>query len=146
MNTDPISGREIVLTEAFAFNGQYEVKATGYRAIAAAGAASNLDFSVGIEDRHISGMNLLLVNHADADTIQFKVIDLDNILGYGAGIVIKTFGIDWNVDHTKSDQGRDIFNFVARIPAGLYIRISYTSTGIIDVIVKPNFLLHKKIA
>lgn len=146
MNTDPASGREILLTEAFAFNGQYEVKATGYRATAAAGATSNLDFAIGSEDRHISGINLLLMNHADADTIGFQVVDVNNIIGYGAGVVLKEFGINWNVDHTKCDQGRDVFNFVARIPAGIFIRLIYKSTGASDVVVKPNFLLHKKIA
>jgi len=145
MNTDPVSGREILLTEAFAFNGQYEVKATGYRATAAAGATSNLDFAVGVEDRHISGINLLLVNHHDEDTIGFQIVDKDNVIGYGAGAVLKVFGIDWNVDHTKSDQGRDVFNFVARIYAGLYIRVVYNSKGSTNVVVKLNALLHKKI-
>lgn len=146
MNTDPVSGREILLMEAFAYNGQYEVKATGYRAVATAGATSNLDFAIGAEDRHISGINLRLVNHAEADKIGFQVVDVDNVLGYGAGLVLKVFGINWNLDHTVCDQGRDVFNFVAKINAGLYIRIVYVSTGLVDVIAKPNFLLHKKIA
>jgi hypothetical protein len=146
VSTDPTSGREILLMEAFAYNGQYEVKATGYRGVAAAGVLTNVDFAIGAEDRHISGINLMLVNHADQDTLGLQVVDKDNVLGYGAGAVLKTFGITWNVDHTKSDQGRDVFNFVALIYAGLYIRVAYNSTGATDVTVKLNVLLHKKIS
>jgi len=145
MNSEPITGREIVLTEAFAYNGQYEVKITGYRNTALAGVTTSLDFAVGAEDRYISGTHLLLVNHAEGDTVSFRAVDKDNILGYGPNVVLKSFAVNWNVDSTKSDQGRDVFNFVARLMAGLYIRIDYVSVGGADVIVKPNFILHKKL-
>lgn len=131
--------------EAFAYNGQYEVKATGFRGVAAAGVTTALDFAVGSEDRHINGARILLVNHAEADTIGLQVVDINNILGYGTNVVLKTFGTNWNVDHTQSDQGRDMYSFVARLYAGLYLRVTYTSTGIVDVIVKLNTSLHRKL-
>lgn len=146
ITNDPATGREIMLMEAFAYNGQYEVKATGYRGTAAAGVTTNLDFAVGAEDRHMNGINMIVHGASDADTLDFKVIDIDNALGYGAGLVLKTFGINWNVDHTKADQGREVFNFVARLPAGVYIRVVYNSTGETAVTVKLNLLLHKKVA
>jgi len=143
---DPATGRQIILMEAFAYNGQYEVKATGFRGTALPGQTTAIDFAVGNEDRHINGIRLILKDHAEADTLGLQVVDVDNVLGYGAGLVLKTFGITWNVDETKSDQGRDIFNFVARLPAGVYIRINYVSTGAVNVTVKLNATLHKKIA
>lgn len=146
ITTDPATGREILLMEAFAYNGQYEVKATGFRGTAAPSATTNLDLAVGAEDRHLSGLSIILVDHAEADTVGLSVVDVDNVIGYGAGVVLKTFGIAWNVDHTKSDQGAHVFNFVARIPAGVYIRIAYVSTGASAVTVKLNTILHKKIA
>ena len=146
ITTDPATGREILLMEAFAYNGQYEVKATGFRGSASAGTTTNLDFSVGAEDRHLSGLSIVLVDHAEADTVGLSVVDVDNVLGYGAGVVLKTFGLNWNVDHTKSDQGSHVFNFVARMPAGIYLRVSYVSTGAAAVTVKLNVMLHKKIA
>jgi hypothetical protein len=146
VDVDPATGREIILFEAFAYNGQYEVKATGYRATATAGTTTNLDFAIGAEDRHISGIKLILVNHAEADKIGFSVVDVDNILGYGAGLTLKTFGINWNVDSSMCDQGRDNYNFVAKVNAGLYLRAAYTSTGATDVIFKMNAYMHKKIA
>ena len=143
---DPATGREIILMEAFAYNGQYEVKGTGFRGVATAGTTTAIDFAIGNEDRHINGLRLILVNHAEADTIGLQVVDVDNVLGYGAGLVLKTFGIAWNVDSEKADQGRDLFNFVAKLPAGVYIRVNYVSTGGNSVIVKLNASLHKKIA
>lgn len=152
ISTDPESGREILLMEAFAFNGQYEVKATGFRGIADAGVTTNLDFAVGAEDRYISGLGMILKNHADADTIGLSVVDVDGLIpvpyrvAYPLYPLLKIFGINWCVDDTVSHQGRDTFNFVAKIPAGFYVRVAYTSTGIVNVVVKLNLLLHKKIA
>lgn len=146
LNVDPASGREIILTEAFAYNGQYEVKATGFKGIATAGTLTNVDFPIGAEDRHMSGIHLLLKNHHVDDTVGLSVVDVDNLLGYGAGLVLKNFGINWNVNDERNDQGINTFNFVARIPAGMYIRVSYNSAGLINVIVKLNAYLHKKLA
>lgn len=145
VDIDPITGREILLFEAFAYNGQYEVKATGFHGTATAGATTNLDFAVGAEDRHMSGLSLILKNHAEADTIGLSVVDVDNILGYGAGVVLKTFGITWGVDETVSTQIPHSFNFVAKLNAGFYIRVAYTSTGATNVTVKLNAVLHKKV-
>lgn len=143
---DSETGREILLTEAFAYNGTYEVKATGFSGTATGGGSTNLDFAIGAEDRYINGCRFILKNHAASDSMGFKVVDIDNVLGYGAGTVLKTFGLDWNVDSERHDQGRDTFNFVARIYAGLYIRVVYVSTGLLDVSVKMNASLYKKVS
>ncbi len=142
---DP-DGREVQVFDAFAFNGNYEVKATGYKGTAPAGVTTNVDFAIGAEDRYINGIKLLLKNHAEEDTIGLQIVDKDNVLGYGAGLVLKVFGLNWNVDAEKSDQGQNVFNYAARIPAGVYIRVVYVSTGATDVKVKLNLLLHKKTA
>lgn len=152
ISTDPVTGREIILTEAFAFNGQYEVKATGFRGTAAAGVTTNLDFAVGAEDRHINGLHLMLVGHNEADTIGMSIVDVDGVIpepyrvAYPLYPVLKVFGIAWNVDGSKSDQGRDTFNFVAKINTGLYIRLAYTSAGGDAVTVKLNAYLYRLLA
>lgn len=156
---EPTTGREVQLFDAFAYNGQYEVKATGFRGVATKAVdaetptVTNLDFAVGAEDRHINGLRLILVNHAEADTLSFSIVDKDGVLegiayppGTSLPVTLKTFGIDWNVDHEKCDQGKEQYNFVAKIFAGLYIRVTYTATGATnDVIVKLNAMLHKYI-
>lgn len=146
VDIDPVTGREILLIDAFAYNGQYEVKATGYRGTAAAGTTTNLDFAIGAEDRYINGLALILKNHAAEDLVGLKIVDVDNVLGYGAGLVLKTFGTNWNVDDSQQHQGKDSFNYAAKIPAGVYVRVVYESTGGTNVLVKLNLLLHKKVA
>jgi hypothetical protein len=139
-------GREVQVFDAFAFNGNFEVKATGYKGTATSGTTSNVDFAIGAEERYTNGIKLLLKNHADEDTLGLQIVDKDNVLGYGAGLVLKTFGINWNVDSEKSDQGQNVFNYAAKIPAGVYVRVVYVSTGATDVKIKLNLLLHKKSA
>lgn len=153
------TGREVHLFDAFAYNGQYEVKATGYRGVAAKAVdadtptTTNIDFSIGAEDRYINGLRLMLVNHSEGDTVGFSIVDKDSALAgiaYPPGtpmpLVLKTFGINWNVDQENSDQGKEQYNFVAKIYAGLYLRVAYKATGTTsDVIVKVNALLHKYI-
>jgi hypothetical protein len=130
----------------FAVNTEYEAKATGYVGTATAGTTSNVDFAVGAEDRYIDGVRIILINHDAGDTMDFQVIDIDNVLGYGANTVLKQFGTSWNVDHEKCDQGANVYNFLARLYAGLYIRIVYHSVGATNVTVKLNLRLFKKIA
>lgn len=150
VTVDPETGREVLLFDAFAYNGNYEVKAKGFLATATAGGTRNLDFPIGAEDRYLGGLRLILENHADGDTVDLMVVDIDGIIpvpyraAYSSYPVLKQFGDDWNVDAAESDQGREIFNFVAKINAGLYIRVGYTSTGGTDVTVKLNTYLYKK--
>jgi hypothetical protein len=63
----------------------------------------------------------------------------------GAGLVLGQFCLNWNVNDQSQDQGQKAFNYLARIPAGIYIRITYVSTGATNVDVRPNFLFHKKV-
>jgi hypothetical protein len=142
---DVLTGREVVLTDAFAYNGQFEVKASGYSGIATLGTTTNVDFAIGDEDRHINGICLFLKDHVWGDTLNLAVVDIDNALGYGAGLVLKTFGINWNVNDQVQNQGNVQFNYVARLPAGVYIRIVYTSIGSVDVKLRLNCLMHKKL-
>ena len=129
---------------AFAINTEYEARATGYRGTATAGTTTNVDFAIGAEDRYIDGVRLFLKNHVDGDTMDFKIVDVDGVYA-PAGTVLKQFGYSWNVDDGQSDQGGSVYNFLARIYAGLYIRVAYTSTGNTNVIVKVNARLYRKI-
>ena len=145
VSVDPVTGREVVLTEAFSYNGQYEVKATGYSGTATAGTTTNVQFAIGAEDRYMNGIHLMLKNHAWGDTVGFAVVDVDNLYGYGANLVLKTFGTNWNINDQVQDQGSTVFNYVARIPAGMYMRLSYLSVGATNVDVKLNCLMHKSL-
>lgn len=137
--------RGAVTTSPFSINTDYLVKATGYSGVAAAGTTTNVDFAIGAEDRYINGVHLFLKNHAWTDSIQaFQVVDKDAVYS-PAGTVLSQFVYTWNVNDQVQDQGQSAFSYVARIPAGVYIRIIYVSTGLLDVGVKLNCLLHKKV-
>lgn len=135
----------------FAINSEYEARATGFRGTATAGTSSNVDFAIGAEDRHIDGVRLFLVDHVEGDTMDFQIVDPDGVIPepYRAAFpsypMLKQFGQAWNADHEHSDQGKHVYNFLAKIAAGLYIRVVYHSTGIEDVVVKLNARLYKKI-
>lgn len=142
---DPILGRQVFSASAFAINIDYEVKARGFSGTAAHGATTNIDVAIGAEDRYINGLEILAQGAAMGDVINFKVVDVDNLLGYGAGLVVKQFGFTWNVAPDKSSQGPIVFNYLARIPAGFYVRLAYVSVGTADVAVGCNLWLHRKV-
>jgi hypothetical protein len=142
---DSVLGREVVVTTAFAINTDYEVKATGYSGTATKTETTNLDFPIGNEDRYIDGLRIILYNHHEDDKIDFSVVDKDGVLA-PPGTVLKQFGFDWNVDASKACQEKEGFNYLARIPAGLYMRFTYKSQGTQnDVKVKLNAYLHKRV-
>ena len=129
--------RRIDMTaDACKFRGQ------GFSFTATAGGTTAHDFKI-VEARLVEAPYTLLQGHEWGDYIQFQVVDVDNILGAGAGYVLDTFASEWYMDHTKCSQTRPDVWYSAEIPAGLYIRINYTSVGASNVDVKCNFQNHK---
>lgn len=143
---DTTLGREVITISAFAVNTDYEVKAKGFSGTATKNTTTNLEWKVNAtEDRYIHGLRFILKNHAEGDTAKLQFVDVDGVLA-PAGTVLKEFGDSWNFDDTRADQGREGFNYIARIPAGIYMRVVYVSTGTTDdVKVKVNAYLHKKV-
>jgi hypothetical protein len=142
---DLMLNRTIFSTSAFAVNTDYEAKATGFKDTAVKSVTTSIKYAVGAEDRYINGLELLCKNAVMGDTAQFKVTDEDNLLGYGAGVTLKQFGLNWNIDPDRTGQGLILFNYIARIPAGFYICLDYTSVGTTsDVTIACNLVMHKK--
>lgn len=112
---------------------------------ATAGTSTSYDYKL-TEARLISGTRLMVKNQAWGDTVKFQVVDVDNILGYGAGLVLDEFATDWCIITEKEDQGPVLLPYSAEVLANLYIRFIYTSTGILNVSVKCNLWAHKYMA
>jgi len=110
---------------------------------ALASQTTNLDFKV-IEERLFTGLQIL-ANAISGDYCALSVVDVDNILGYGAGTVLDTFVTKWYLDSTADNQGIFTVGYPAFILAGLYIRVSYTNVGIVGVSLRVNYFLHKPI-
>lgn len=137
--------RSLVTPSAFSLNLDYKVRAKGYSSAATLGATTNHNFAVGAEDRYMNGLVILLKDHVFGDTMALQVVDVDNLLGFGAGAMLNEFGTSWNVAGDQQNQGLISFPYNAKINAGLYLRVVYTSTGTVEVKVRVNFLLHKKV-
>jgi hypothetical protein len=66
-----------------------------------------------------------------ADYISVQIVDKDNILGYGPGLVLGTF-ID--TDYCWGGREWEVLTADAKlIPVGIYLRMRYVSTGAEDV-------------
>ena len=61
------------------------------------------------------------------DQLNFQVVDVDNILGYGAGVVLDEFGKDFYVFPGNPHTIRE---FAAQLPVGLYIRVVYKNNSV----------------
>lgn len=136
-------GSPLIRQMPFASACGFRFRGKGIKGTATAGQTSNIDYKI-TDERYINGVHLFLENHTIDDTVNFEIVDVDNILGYGAGVVLDRFSESWIVCSEQSDQHMVIIPYPARIIAGLYIRIAYASAGSTDVIVRCNFFLHKK--
>lgn len=110
-----------------------------------AGASTAYDYKV-TEARLIDGVQIILKDHVAGDSIDFKVVDVDNVVGYGAGVVLDTFAIGWFVAADKQDQGEIRLPYSAEVIANLYLRVIYNSTGGTNVPVRINLFAHKYMA
>lgn len=107
-----------------------------------AGTETKHDYKL-TEARLIDGTRLILKDHVFGDYVKFQVVDVDNILGYGANTVLDEFADTWYVAADKQDQGETRLPYSAEVIANLYIRIVYQSTGATNVSVQCNLFAHK---
>lgn len=127
---------------AFASSDGFRFRGKGISGTITAGTTGNIDYKI-TEAKYINGINIILKNHKFDDCINFQIVDVDNILGNGAGVVLDTFGETWFVAEDIQNQSIIKIEYPASIVKDLYIRIKYTSTGTTNVEVKANLFLHK---
>ena len=120
-------------------------RGVGLNFTATAGVTTSYDYKV-TESRLISGTCLMVRNQAWADSVRFQVVDVDNILGYGAGVVLDEFATNWHIITDTENQGNVLLPYSAEIIANLYLRLIYNSTGAQNVDVKCNLWAHKYLA
>jgi hypothetical protein len=114
----------------------------GVIATATAGTTTNIDLKL-VDDCFITG-GVLRTNAATfGDHATFQVIDIDNILGYGANTILGQYNTNWYMCSDRQTQVDENSPYPAKILANLYLRVKYTSIGSTDVIVCLNYRLHK---
>ena len=117
-------------------------KATGTSGTCPYGTTFNLDYKLPY-DCILTGGYLILKNHVWGDTVTQQVVDIDNVMGYGANVVLKEFVTNWNVADDVQAQQMIVAGYPAKPFQDLYLRVKYTSTGGTNVSVAVNYLLHK---
>lgn len=135
--------RSSLRTSAFHDNESHRFRGVGLSATVTAETSTEILHHL-TEDRKIDGAQLILQNHNWNDSVDFVVVDKDNLFGFGEDIVLDNFAENWNIATDKQDQGVFKVPYIAHIPAGLYVGLIYHSSGMADVDVKVNLLLHKK--
>lgn len=91
------------------------------------------------EARLINGAEVWLDSTAYGSNVTFQVVDVDNVLGYGAGAMLEEFGDKWQMHPGVTT--RAFPGYVANVAAGLYIRLKVDSADTTDVYY--NLHLHK---
>lgn len=128
--------------------GDFSAKGLNFRGVglavtAGANSDTNLDYAMP-EDRLISGGTLLAKGSKFGDHITFQVIDIDNILGYGANTVLNEFVTSWYMTDDSQQQVSLEIPYPAKVYQGLYIRLVYHNTNLLtSVQVCINYLMHK---
>jgi len=71
------------------------------------------------------GVEFEVKNHLFQDMATLEVVDVDNVLGLGAGVVLGNFGNQFVVPH--SGKFSVMANYKKDFVAGLYLRLTYNA-------------------
>ena len=98
------------------------------------------------EARLIDGCELITNGAVFGDRVAISVVDVDNVLGYGYNTTLDTFCSNWYINPNTQTSGRVVLPYSAEIIAGLYMKVSFTTTSSNSVDVACNFFAHKYLA
>lgn len=125
-------------TPDFMFNGD------GILATATKNTTTSIDFKIpGTLGtfRYINGAVVITNKAVFGDWSSSSIVDIDNLLGYGAGTVLASYVTKWYIN--PSNEMNIETPYAGKIPAGMYIRIIYHSVGTTDDVgVAINYRLH----
>lgn len=106
-----------------------------------AGIATNLDLKL-TDDTLFTGASVIVKDGTFGDKFHVQIVDVDGAF-YPAGAVLVQPITDWGIITDKQDQGSLETRYPAKIPAGLYLRFKYFSTGTVSPSIIINYHLHK---
>jgi hypothetical protein len=108
-------------------------KVQGFSGTASANTTTNIDWVLP-QERWVSGGVLIAQGTHWGDKLCLQVIDIDNVLGYGANTVLDEYVTDFYLVTDSEFQVQLESPYLALIPAGVYIRIKYTNTSLVDAV------------
>ena len=114
--------------------------ATGVKGTCPAGTTTSVDFLL-TDDVLILGGMRITNGAAFGDFMNMQVVDVDGVFA-PAGTVLDQFISNWYVSSGDS-EGEIESVCPKKAPAGIYLRVIYTSTGPTDVGFAVNYLMYK---
>lgn len=135
---------QIVTVYALNDASDLNFRGKGIEATVTKNTTQSIDYKL-TEDREFDEIVLILCDHVFGDKADLQVIDIDNILGYGANTVLATFFYDYYFAADQQNQGILKVDYTGTLLKDIYLRVKYYSTGTVtDVKVKANLFLHKR--
>lgn len=134
-------GRPIFTGSPFSDAGGFRFRGASFKGTIAANSTQNVDYKIE-QERWINGGRALIDNIGEDDKITFQVVDKDNIFGYGNEVVLDEFISNYYIPTDGNLEVR--LSYPAKVPAGLYLRLKYTSTHENGCTLKCNLYLHWK--
>jgi hypothetical protein len=134
-----VDGSKIVRTRAFSSPDGFRFRGCSFSGNILANSTQDIDFKI-VEDRYLNGGMVIVDNLGNDDKLTFQVVDKDNILGYGPGVILDEFIKDYFIPNDATLEVA--LDYPAKIIAGLYLRLKYTSTHESGCRVKCNLYLH----
>src|SRR6266853_5463920 len=98
------------------------------RFTASVNGTTNNDLAI-TDDCLLLGYRILVNGAVWGDGISVQIIDIDNILGFGANFVVASSVTDFPIDNNSQDQGHYVLQYPKKVPGLLYIRTIYNSTA-----------------
>lgn len=120
-------GRPVVAQSPYAYGLGESAAFVGQSYVCAPGTSNHdmkVPFSVRLQGGYYwcKGPNL-------GDTVTLQVVDVDDVLGGGAGVVVSEYVV--NMPLAPWDHQQELESATAGlVPAGLYLRVVYSNVGI----------------
>lgn len=121
---------------------KFDYAEDGVKATATKNSTTDIDFKVTGDAEYVQGGQIIFENAAWGDYITAQVVDVDNVLGYGAGTVLNEY-IKKRYLHPDLKHSELEVPYAGKVPQNCYLRIKYVSVGtVLDVNVAVNYSLH----
>jgi hypothetical protein len=122
----------------------YAFMGNGVYGTATKETTTNFDLKINTVDQYCNGAIFYAGNAVYGDYVKCTVVDVDNILGYGAGLEVGCWITKWYI--VPNQLLTLVLPHTGQVPKNLYLRIAYTSVGTQnDVSVVCDYLLTVKL-
>jgi hypothetical protein len=134
---------KVLATESLPFTNPsgFRFRGSSFSGTVSGESTADIDYEI-TQERWVNGGRLLVSAIGPEDKITFQVIDKNNVLGFGANVVLDEFIKDYFVPDGGNLEVR--LDYPARIIAGLFLRLKYTNSNTSTIAIKCNLYLHWK--